>query len=276
MPELPSNVVNPVYALIEDKKMKTPIRPYLGYSMLGHACSRYLWFYFRWMFKVYLTPQQKRLFSRGDQEEPVVVKNLRDVGIVCTDVLEDQIELVSCLGHVKGHPDGTAVNVPSAEKTEHNLEIKTANDKRFKEMVRFGIERSNPEYSVQSHCYMGKKKQTRTLFIVTNKNTDERHYERIPYRKEIFEDAENRAFDIISSPVPPKGISTSPEWYECKWCDAHPVCHQGVRYERNCRTCSNVTIHNGGEWHCGLYANSGPIPEEFQRTGCPDEYRPFL
>ena len=276
MPELPEKVTNPVHAALEDKLIDTPLRTYLGYSMLGHPCARYLWFYFHWMFMIKITPQQKRLFSRGDHEEPVVVEDLRRAGMLCTNVLDEQIEVIGCLGHVKGHPDGDVINVPGAEKTEHNLEIKTANDKRFNEIKKFGVERSNPEYSVQAHCYMGKKKQIRTLFVVTNKNTDERFYERIHYRKEIFEDAEQRSFDIISAIVPPTGISSSPEWYQCRWCDAYSICHQRASYERNCRTCANVSIQDNGEWHCKLFANSGPIPVEFQRTGCQDGYRPFL
>lgn len=275
MPELPSTV-NPVWEAIENKKIKNEIRPYLGYSQLGHKCSRFLWYSFRWMFVDYITPRQKRLFSRGDQEEPIVVKDLQSAGVVCRDVLENQLGLVGFLGHVKGHPDGSATNVPGAEKTDHNLEIKTASDKRFTEMKRFGIEKSNPEYYVQANCYMGKKKQTRTLFVVTNKNTDERIYERIKYDQFVFEKAEERSCDIISSNIPPRRISENAEWYECKWCSAYSLCHQSTPYEKNCRTCFNAAIKAAGEWHCSVYKDSGAIPEHIQRVGCEASYKPFL
>ena len=247
------------------------LRPYLGYSSFGAHCPNSLWHSFRWTYKKFISPRMQRLFNRGHQEEPIIVADLERAGMICYDTVE-QAEVVGFMGHIKGHPDGDVINVPGAEQNLHNLEMKTANDKKFKEFAKFGVQRSNPKYFAQANAYMFHKKQDRTLFVITNKNNDERYYERMHYDETNYEEMENRAIDIICSPVQMPKISTKPEWHECKFCDALEVCHFNQIYERNCRTCVNALIKEDGEWHCKVY-DSGAIPIDFQRKGCADHYR---
>lgn len=274
MAKLPTQL-NPIYEAIERRPIVNELRPYLGFSIYGHQCANYLWLTFRWAYQEEISPRQQRLFNRGHNEEPIVVQDLENAGIQCKDVCKNQIEVVGFMGHMKGHPDGSCINIPGAEKTEHNLEIKTANDKKFSEFVKFGVQRSNPQYYAQSLAYMHYKEQTRTLFVITNKNNDERHYERIHHDEQEFTKLEERAIDIILSPLPMPKLSDRPEWYECKWCAAKEVCHHGSKPLRNCRTCSNSTLHDKGEWQCKQWPGK-PIPVEFQRTGCQDGYSPLF
>ena len=48
-------------------------------------------------------------------------------------------------GHVKGIPGGKLTQVPTAEKTEHLFARKELQEKYFKEVVKFGIQRARPE-----------------------------------------------------------------------------------------------------------------------------------
>lgn len=274
MAKLPN--VNLVEQAVEHSRViSEPLRPYLGYSIFGHDCANYLWLTFRWTYKQEITPRLQRLFNRGHQEEPIVVEDLEQAGMQCRNVTADQVEVVGFMGHIKGHPDGDVINVPGAENNEHNLEIKTANDKKFNEFVKFGVQRSNPKYYAQSLAYMHHKNQTRTLFIITNKNNDYRHYERLHHDEIEFQRLEERACDILLSPLPMKKLSERPEWHECRWCDAKAVCHFNEKPLKSCRTCEHSLLKDKGEWHCSVYPGR-PIPENFQRTGCPENYSPIF
>lgn len=268
-------VADPLMHALESKQIECEKRPYLGMSSLAGICNREKWYTFRWAYTQFITPRMDRLFKRGHREEAIVIEDLKKVGVICKNVLDDQIELVGVMGHCKGHPDGDLENVPGAEKTSYNFECKTANTKHFKEFVKFGVKETREQYYGQSQLYMRYKGQERTLFIVVNKETDERYIERIRYDPAYTDELEDIAIDILSSPLPPVKISERPEWYECKWCNAYSVCHGGVQVDRNCRTCKNVRIRDKGEWTCEIYPGK-PIPEDFQRVGCRDHYRPIV
>ena len=277
-------MINQVEQAVEHSGViKSPLRPYLGYSSIGHHCPRYLWYTFRWVYTKEITQRLQRLFNRGHQEEPIVIADLERAGMKCSNVVrhgmteeEANTAQVTCMGsygHIMGHPDGDVTNVPGAEQTEHNLEIKTANDKKFKEFCKFGVQRSNPQYYAQINAYMHHKGQTRTLFIITNKNTDDRYFERIPYDKDNYLENEERGIDVITSSVPLPKISTKPEWHECRFCDAKDICHFNAPYEKNCRTCQHIRLEEDGQWSCFIYKKD--IPVDFQRKGCPDNYLPL-
>jgi hypothetical protein len=168
-------------------------------------------------------------------------------------------------------------NVPDAPKTPHTLEMKTANEKSFNEMVRFGVTRAKPVYSVQVQLCMKYMRTTRTLFVVTCKNDDRRHYERVEFIPAIAQEAEDRGVEIISANLPPKRMTENPAHYECKNypCAAYDICFKGAALNRNCRTCQRVKIMPEGEWHCSAHPEWGAIPFHAQGTvPCQNEYVP--
>ncbi len=59
---------------------------------------------------------------------------------------------------------------------------------------------------------MHSMKLTRTLFGVTNKNDEHRHWERIPYRKGYAEDLVKKEQHIIMSDAPLEKIG-GPTWF---------------------------------------------------------------
>ena len=244
---------------IENRLFPAERRPYFGISGVGNKCPRALWYSFRWVSLIQHTARQHRLFQRGHREEPIVIADLEAAG--CT-VHSTQKEVVTGHGHVKGHNDGIVENLPDAPKTPHLLEIKTANDKNFAKMKKEGI----PEgYLAQAQCYMKLLKLKRALFVVVNKNNDERYYERVNYSAKKANQLLKRAYDIISTEVPPAKIGGS-SWYECKWCDHYDTCHFNEEPQMNCRTCQNCDIYDEGQWGCSVFDCSLTYQE--QLYGC--------
>lgn len=256
-----------LHEVIEGGLVTQEPREYIGISGLAGPCSRRIWYDFHWAYDRQVTKRIQRIFERGDIEEPRVIKDLEDAGVKCTYVLNNQVEVVDKTGHIKGHPDGKADNVPTAPKTTHLLEIKTMKASIFKNYVNKGLEKSHPTYWGQVHTYMGEMKLTRCLFSVTNKDTEERHYERIHYDKTVHDEVMTRGFDILTSEFPPKKIGEV-TWYECKMCDAKQICHRGAKINRNCRTCKHFDIEMEGKFACGLYGQW--LNREDQMLGCGD------
>jgi hypothetical protein len=236
--------------IMESGMVEQDYRPYIGMSGLMGKCPRYLWYSFRWAYNRFTTKRTDRLFKRGDMEEPRVVADLRAAGIIVTDCLNDQIELIDNTGHIGGHPDGACENVPTAEKTKHLLEIKTMASKYYANFKRLGLEKSDPVYWGQVHTYCGERGLTRILFVVCNKDTEERTYVRYDYDKSVHEHCMSIALDVLMSPGPPKKIGDK-TWFECKMCSAREICHKGETIKKSCRTCEHVNIEMEGKWTCG-------------------------
>lgn len=221
-------------------------RQYLGMSQLNHSCPRYLWYYFRWCFNVYIEKRLQRIYDRGNLEEERVIRDLNVAGCQVTD---RQTTLYGFMGHVLGHSDGVVHAIPDAPKTPHLLEIKTMKNSKFNELKKKGMKEANKIYWGQAHTYMGELGLKRAVFIVTNKDTEERYYERVHFDKNLYNDLNDRAMDIIVAEIPPPKIGSA-DWFECKWCDAKEVCHFGKKHFLSCRTCTKVEIRPEGKWYC--------------------------
>lgn len=262
---------------IESRVYKELPRPYLGMSGLGHECLRYLWLSFRWCYVKETTARQQRIFNRGHLEERRIVRDLNAVGIttfkmingqrqqLTGEVGEKQEEMIGFAGHAKGHPDGRCLGVIESPKTEHLLEMKTCANKYFNDYVKNGVEIANYTYYAQMQRYMHALGLTRALFIVTNKDNEQRYYERVYYNKIKAEELVRKEQEVILSEyVPRKPFDKS--YYKCKWCDARPICHYGVAPPITCRTCAHVDILDEGKWSCGL--NKKELSPEDQKNAC--------
>lgn len=252
---------NPIYDKIENVIILDKHRTYMGFSSIGHRCKRFIWYSFRWAYQKQHPLRVKRLFERGEWEEQRVIDDMSKANII---VFDRQLELEGHFGHAKGHIDGKAKNIPTAEKTIHLLEIKTANDKNFKQIEKLGVKRAKPEYYAQVQLYMGHSGLKRTLFICTNKNDEKRYYERIRFDQDKFDELEHIILDILMTDVPPPQIGDHLYW-ECKICSAYNICHLNENIERNCRTCKEGTIVPY-DWECGR--DNTKLTEDKQRQGC--------
>lgn len=267
-------VQNRVQDVMEGEVEQSLPRPYIGYSGLNATCHRATWYAFRWVDFRYIRPQLKRIFERGDLEEQRIIKDLKAAGMQCYAIIEGekveitgaigepQEEIIGIGGHVHGHIDGRVIGVPGAEKTEHLLEIKTMNDKKFKDYLKHGLEKVHPQYWGQIHSYMGKTGLTRCLFCVTNKNNEERSFKRYKFDENVFKDMEAIAVDILTSELPPQKIGDA-IWFECKFCDYRDTCHNNKPILRSCRTCKECSIEDFGIWRCELTNQPLTMKEQF-------------
>ncbi len=262
-------LINKTAAALEHPPVIPEQRSYMGVSLLGHHCPRYVWLTFRWAFKVQPLPRRvNRIFQRGHDEEPRFIAELNRIGVT---VSESQNEIQFVDGHVKGHCDGIATGVLEAPKTPHLTEFKTMNEKAFREITKANsVKQSHPQYYVQVQLYMKGFKLKRYLFMSVNKNDESFYVERGKLNNDVIDFTLSKAHDLVYSNTLPQTCYTK-TFYKCRWCDAAGLCWiPGIEPEKNCRTCFYSMPIKKGNWYCSR--NDGVIPVEFQRKGC-DSYR---
>lgn len=270
MAKLPQTdrIADAIFAAVEREDWR---RDHLGASLLGDKCSRALWYGFRWMIDPKFPGRLLRLFGRGHQEEELIIPLLRKAGmeVWCEDPdTGEQFRMSWLGGHIGGGVDAVIRGVPGAPKTPHLGEVKTSNDKRFKELQGKGVRESNPRHFAQMQVYMHGMKLTRALYICVNKNDDHIYTERVAYDKQFAEGILKKAEMIVASNTPLTKLSDDPAWWECKFCDYRSICH-GDDYhtiERNCRTCAQSTPRGTGGWLCEHHGIE--LDSEAQRKGC--------
>jgi hypothetical protein len=252
-------------AVLENVKITTYPREYLGVSQIGHSCARYLWYYFRWCFKGAVTIRQQRIFDRGHMEEERVIEDLKKQGIL---VYSREKGLADVFEHYRGHIDGIVDGFPGHPNTPHILEIKGLKAATFRKIQKHGLEQAVFTYWAQVQEYMRLTGIKRTLFIITNKDTEEREYLIVKFDKEKSEIFSEKAESIITEETQlPFRIGPS-TYFECKWCDAQEICHKNAKIEITCRTCLSAELNEEGQWKC-LYKEIF-LDEKAQRAACPE------
>lgn len=242
-------------------------RTHFGLSMCGHHCERYLWLNFRWAVIQKFSGRMLRLFRRGHLEEITIVDDLRSAGLEITNTGATQAR-VDFGGHVSGSMDGRIERgVPGAATKPHLLEIKTHNDKSFKDLSKKGVKESKPMHWAQMQAYMLGSVLENALYVAINKNDDSIYTERLKIDVDKAEKLVERACRIATSDRMPAPISTDKSWYQCKMCPMSDFCHDSkTTKEVNCRTCAHSTAKPNSTWHCARWDDT--IPEATQRTGC--------
>ena len=258
-----STVSDRIYQAYEGSSLKEGPRPYIGASILGHHCDRYIWLSFHWAF-FYQTPNEGRmelLFKRGQREEEYVVHNLNTIGIDTEYTLFNQADVdYGC--HVKGHPDGYLPNgVGEESHSPHNLEIKTHNRKSFDNLVEKGVKEAKPQHYCQMQLEMYgfnnilHKPCGRSLYYAVCKDDDRIYTERIALVKEEAEALIERGHRLALAEHLPDGDPV----FECKWCPFHDFCFSHTMLpEINCRTCCHSTPKEDGTWYCEYWKDTIP------------------
>jgi hypothetical protein len=275
-----SPIVTAIYDAYEKRYAAEPARTYLGASIIGKECARALWYDFRWASKERFDGRMYRLFQSGHLAEPRLVADLRAIGVEVYDVdpaTGRQFGFADHGGHMRGHMDGCARNVPDGGRQWHVLEFKTHSEKSFKDLTKKGVAEAKPQHYAQMQWYMGQSGMERALYVSVNKNSDEIWAERIKFDRLYFERLQAKAESIIFAAEPPARIKDDPKYYLCSWCPHKAVCHGHKTPALSCRTCVHATPeHQGdGRWSCA--SKKIDIPVVMQRTGCPEHLPlPFL
>ncbi len=201
-------------AILKDTKSH---RTYMGTSGIGVECDRQLWYSFHKP-KAVDSAKVLRIFEIGHALEPVIIGWLRKAGLtVYTEKangeqfgFEDEM--------IAGHIDGVVLGVPFAEKIPHLLEIKTANDFRYKAFVKEGF-CSDEKYKAQIHIYMNKMKLTRCLAVVKNKNTQEVYYEIIELDEFYALSMVSRGKEVARMEEMPGRKYPTKSFFKCQYCN---------------------------------------------------------
>ena len=233
LPEQPNKTVELIYSTYTN----SPPRPHLGASQIGNPCERALWYSFHHCKLPAFSGRMLRLFETGQREEERIIRNLRAAGLQVWDRGDDgnQIRFEMFGGKFAGSIDGMVVGIPEAPKTPHLLEIKTANDKSFKQMLKNGVEHSKHQHYCQMQVYMGALELKRALYIVVNKNTDEIYTERLEFDNRVYQSLLEKAERIVTSDAPLERF----ESFECKWCEYQKICEWEEMPHICCRTCAH-------------------------------------
>ena len=265
-----SQTVDAIYRAYEDEaKNWDSIGIPVGQA--ANECPRYLWYLFRWVHETEVHDgKQLRLFGTGNREEVRIIEDLERAGIKCSTA---QLKLKGVFGHARGKIDGVAFNVPEAPKSDHVLECKSANEKNFNAIKKHGVAKAKPDHFTQVQLYMHwhTPKIKRTLYVVVNKNTDELYSERIRHDPEHCWAIERRLSTIVFTPHPPAKLHEDPTKkaaWQCRFCAAREVCHDGGTLRVNCRTCLYSTPQKTGDWLCERHDKKLTLDD--QRAACPD------
>lgn len=251
IPEPIKSTAKKIHWLYE-QKTELP-RPHMGASIIGHACDRYIWQSWRWLFKEQFHGRILRLFETGQREEERMANNLRAIGVeLYTHDPETgkQVSVTALNGHFAGSVDGIGRGFEEAPKSWAVLEVKTHNAKSYAELEKKGVKAAKPQHYSQMTVYMGLLEINRAMYLAQCKNTDEIYAEWVHFNKEDFTALMARAKSLIEAKAPPPGISSDPAWYECKWCGFYSVCHGSQLPLVNCRTCANSTPIENAQWRC--------------------------
>jgi hypothetical protein len=269
---------------------KTPFREHLGASVIGHNCSRELWYIFRWVKDPRFSGNTLRLFNRGHLEEGRFVALLLMLGceVWQHNSSGEQFRVVDHNGHFGGSLDCVLRGIVEWPDVAMLGEFKTHGDKSFVKLagddwdahlaapnkVPFsgeGVRTTKFEHFVQMQTYMGKMGLPCALYLAVNKNTDSVYAELVMFDSAVFEAFRARARDIVYSNVPLARVKNDPTWWQCKSCNMRSVCWDKAAPERNCRTCEHSRTITNGSWECRKIdePDSPVLDKEAQLRACP-------
>ena len=240
-------------------------RSHLGSSLIGDSCELKLKYNFFWTKKPTFKPNILRLFETGQLQEQRISKELRTIGATVLDVNPETGKQWRFSEHF-GHFGGSMDAVIEIDGVWYVGEYKTHNDKSFKELLKKGVEKSKFQHFAQMQTYMRLSNGIeKALYFAVNKNNDEIYIEEVEYVPELAESLSKKAERIIFGGIMPGKLSTTPDYFECKWCDFSGICHGEEIPLVNCRTCKNFSIIEENKF-CSLRDEKIAFEDEVQ--GC--------
>lgn len=223
--------------ITESAAAAEPRRDYLGASVIGHECDRYLWYSIRPDIpRRPFDALSLRRFEDGHRTEALIIERLRTVpGVEVWDRAEDGEQIGGKLfdGRFGWHVDGVILGLLQAPKTPHVLEVKASGEKKFKEFKdavdRLGEKQAlnawNPVYYAQAVVYMYLLDLTRHYTVVASAGGRDMASCRTEANTEMAKALLAKAERILGANEPPARISERAEFFKCRWCDYREACH---------------------------------------------------
>lgn len=271
IPKPEITMIDKIYAAIE-KKLTRPFRlTRIGASGIGNPCLRAIWYDWRGYDSVKFDGRMRRLFETGEHQEVRIQQDLQLAGyqVWTHDDEGNQFTATDETGHFVCKLDGVIKGVNGAEKTPHDLEIKTHSFKSFDEVQKKGVEKAKPMHFYQMQAGMIYHKLPRALYVALNKNNEAYHIERIYPDETVQRDVKTKITKLVEARMIPVGISPDGNNFDCKWCDMRGVCVEGKKPIKTCRSCEHAEPQpQNGEWLCTHRGHVMTSQEQLE--ACPD------
>jgi hypothetical protein len=209
-------------AIIRRASLKTS-RNYMGASGLGEKCDRKLWYSYK-LPETITDPRINRIFDLGNNLEDVVVKYMRDAGLIIHTHDENGEQFGFVDGIIAGHCDGV-LETPDGPVM---VEFKTFNTKRFENFKKVGIKESDPKYYTQIQVYIEKFELNKGVVIGIDKNDCELHIEWLDADPIEAHWAINRGKEIGNRETEPDRGYGHKSSFQCKLCNYRAKCWADV------------------------------------------------
>ena len=258
-----------IYAYYEKQNEKPIYLARIGASSIGDLCLRSIWLSWRGYDDKKFGGRMLRLFQTGHLQEERIQEDLKNAGFQVWTHQEDgnQFTYTDDTGHFVAKLDGVIKGVIGAEKTPHDLEIKTHSAKSYDEVKKKGVEKAKPVHFYQMQAGMMYSKLTRALYVALCKNDEDYHIERVKPDSAIREEIQRKITTLVNATIPPQGVSSDGGAYDCRWCDMKEVCTGAKKPIRTCRSCQHaVVILTEGKWGCML--SKEVLSLDQQREAC--------
>ena len=228
-----------------------------------NPCDRALWLQLHWAAaaRPFDGPGASRLKTGLDWERRLI-DDLAEIGCQF-DHHQERVLLAN--GFLRGRIDATATGLVEAPKTEHVVEVKSLKAEKFRAVVKHGVAKAQPSHWAQCQLYMHALGLTRAAYWCVNKDTDERHLERVEYDALFCLTTVARIERIAALDEPPGRLRDDPEAWECAFCPSRSLCHSAAFARVNCRTCIHGTL-KPENLTCELTKNERNYKQ--QQAGC--------
>ena len=234
---------------------------------VGVECDRQIWLAFRRASRgEEIDWRKRRIFERGNIEEDRLIDLLRLIGC---EVWGQQDKVRAAGGHLRGKIDGRALGIIEAPMTEHIVECKSSKDDIFKKVKKEGVRIGKPEHFATFQFYMYGLGIDRVYYMMSNKNDEDLHLERVHYDADFAIRAVARIERIINSPEPPRRLCAKRDDFRGTFCRQAEVCWGEVRPRAHCRSCLHSTplMDGNAGWDCARWQK--PLSLAEQDAGCP-------
>jgi hypothetical protein len=244
-PTLSEQIGGRIDAALVAEREDQPPRAYLGASRLGVACERALQYEYA---GAPVDPGRGfsgrllRVFEVGHALEDLAIRWLRLTGfdLYTRKASGDQFGFSVAGGRIQGHVDGIVAAAPA----ELNLgvpllfECKTMNDNSWRDTVKRGVALAKPVYAAQIAVYQAYMEATipgiaanPALFTAINKDSEEIHFELVPFDGGLAQRMSDRAVRVITATeageILPR-LATTPTHVECKACPWQDRCWEAA------------------------------------------------
>ncbi|KEA07510.1 hypothetical protein [Rhizobium rhizogenes] len=234
---------------------------------IGIECDRAVWLAFRRAsVPEKITWRKRRIFERGQIEEERLLDLLRMIGC---EVSEQQTRVRGAAGHLRGKIDGQALGIKEAPATVHVVECKSSKASDFRAMVRDGVQKANPKHYATMQFYMYKRGLDRCQYMMSCKDTEDLHFERVRLDIDAAIRAEARIERIINMPEPPSRLCSKRDDFRGRFCRQAAVCWGETMPRAHCRSCihASALLDGNAGWDCSRWAK--PLSLTEQAAGCP-------